>query len=98
MVNRSRAQSLDPLIIPCMFDRRTRAAIESLSYLRETYAESLWSDVIPVDTQFREASKRGVPISHMQPSSRGAQAYLRLLAELDEDPRIGAEMREEASA
>lgn len=84
MVNRSRTDALNPLIIPCMFDRRTRAAVQSLDYLRDTYAEMLWNEVIPIDTQFREASKLGVPISGTTPSSRGARAYLKLLEDLTE--------------
>jgi chromosome partitioning protein len=99
MVNRSRKDSLNPLIIPCMFDRRTRAAIQSLDYLRESYADTIWDSVIPVDTQFREASKLGVPISHTVPSSRGAQAYLQLLEHLMEAPADRTELRaKEASA
>jgi chromosome partitioning protein len=55
--------------------------------------------VIPVDTQFREASKLGVPISHTVPSSRGAQAYLQLLQELLDAPAGRRDRRaEEASA
>ena len=65
-----------------MFDRRTRASIESLRALREQYAEKVWSSVIPVDTQFREASRRGLPISYMNKSARGSQAYLALLTSL----------------
>jgi chromosome partitioning protein len=82
MILRARKEPLDYLILPTMFDRRTRAAIESLRQLRETYAEHIWQGVIPVDTQFREASRRGLPITHIAASSRGAKAYLELLDKL----------------
>lgn len=82
MVLRARKRPLDYLIVPTMFDRRTRAAIESLRQLREKYPDHMWDQVIPVDTQFREASKRGLPLSHVASSSRGAKAYRALLDSL----------------
>ena len=82
MILRARTEPLEYLIIPTMFDRRTRAAIESLRQLRDSYAEHIWSEVIPVDTQFREASRQGKPLSHIMPSSRGAKAYAQLLDKL----------------
>ncbi len=95
MIMRARRDRLEYLIVPTMFDRRTRAAIDSLRQLRETYGERVWDAVIPVDTKFREASKRGVPLPMMLPSSRGAQAYealLRtLLGESPEPLRAGGE-------
>lgn len=82
MILRARKQPLDYMIIPTMFDRRTRAAIESLRQLRESYAEQIWEGVIPVDTKFREASSRGVPLTHVAAASRGAKAYSVLLDKL----------------
>ncbi|HEB99152.1 MAG TPA: ParA family protein [Thiotrichales bacterium] len=78
MVMRARHQQVPHLVVPTMFDRRTRASTEALQALRERHAEALWDDLIPVDTQFREASKAGVPLSCWRPSSRGARAYARL--------------------
>ena len=82
MILRARKQPLEYTIVPTMFDRRTRAAIESLRQLREQYGEHMWQSVIPVDTRFREASRQGLPISRVAPSSRGAQAYRSLLTDL----------------
>ena len=82
MVTRSRKAPLKSVIIPTMFDRRTRAAIESLKVLRETYGDKVWDSVIPVDTKFREASHRGLPISLMNKSTRGSKAYQVLLDSL----------------
>lgn len=79
MITRSRKEPLEATIIPTMFDRRTRASIDSLKVLRDTYGEIVWKSVIPVDTQFREASQNGLPISLMKRSSRGSQAYSELL-------------------
>lgn len=82
MITRSRKMPLPSTIIPTMFDRRTRASTESLRALREKYQDKVWDSVIPVDTQFREASRRGIPISLLNKSSRGSKAYAALLHEL----------------
>ncbi len=79
MIQRSRRMVLSYTIVPTLFDRRTRASIESLRVLRERYPEHLWDAVIPVDTQLREASKAGAPLPLMQRSARGARAYEALL-------------------
>ncbi|MGD8430147.1 MAG: ParA family protein, partial [Ectothiorhodospiraceae bacterium] len=55
MIQQSRGRELSFLIVPTMFDQRTRASVESMEALRERYPENLWSGVIPEDTQFREA-------------------------------------------
>jgi len=75
MINRARPTPLPYLIVPTMFDRRTRASIETLRVLRERYGRVLWDAVIPVDTQFREASRAGMPLSLMNARARGAVAY-----------------------
>lgn len=82
MIYRARKSEFQFTIVPTMFDRRTRAAFDSLKTLRAQYGQDLWESVIPVDTRFREASKRGLPLSTMQPSARGAQAYEALLNDL----------------
>lgn len=87
MIQQARRFPLQFLIVPTMFDRRTRAAIDSLRLLREQYGEDLWSGVIPIDTKFREASKQGLPLSTVLPGSRGAQAYASLLQTLQQDRR-----------
>jgi chromosome partitioning protein len=79
MITRSRKTPLRSTIIPTMFDRRTRASLESLQALREQYAEKVWNSVIPVDTQFREASRKGLPISFLNKTTRGSIAYQELL-------------------
>lgn len=83
MVNRSRPRRLQHLIVPTMFDRRTRASIHALEELRSRYqGPELWSGVVPVDTRFREASEQGKSLSQLAPGSRGAEAFLCLLDDL----------------
>lgn len=79
MITKSRKEPLQSTILPTMFDRRTRASLESLRALRDKYGDLVWESVIPVDTQFREASQQGLPISLMNKSTRGSKAYEALL-------------------
>ena len=82
MITKSRKSPLRSVIVPTMFDRRTKASTQSLHALREQYAEKVWPSVIPVDTQFREASRQGLPISIMNKATRGSKAYEALLVYL----------------
>ena len=82
MVLKARKTPLAYTIVPTMYDRRTRASIDSLQVLRQNYRENLWHGIIPVDTKFREASRAGIPPSMFDPKTRGVQAYASLLEEL----------------
>ena len=82
MVTKSRQTPLPYLIVPTMFDQRTRASIDALRVLRRSYPDSLWHSLIPVDTLLREASKAGIPPAYFTPQGRGATAYDRLLRDL----------------
>ena len=85
MIIKSRKGELDYTIVATMFDRRTRAAHDALEMLQQLYREYLAKTIIPIDTQFREASSRGLPLTVMQPKSRGALAYVDLLDELQQN-------------
>ena len=67
------------MIVPTMFDKRTRASLQALSTMRQDYAYRVWGSVIPVDTRFRDAAKAGVPLSILGTGYRGAVAYAELL-------------------
>lgn len=86
MVTKSRHVPLPYLIVPTMFDRRTRASIDTLRVMRESYPDRLWRGLIPIDTQFREASKAGIPPALYAPNSHGVTAYGELLQELLQEP------------
>lgn len=79
MVTRARKLPLHYTIVPTLFDRRTRAALDSLQTLRSRYSSAVWCSEIPVDTQFREASRQGVPLAVSHPRARGSLAYSELL-------------------
>ncbi len=82
MINRSRSSRLPYLIIPTMFDKSTRASVGALEQLKEIGGDDLWDQVIPVDNQFLEASRNGLPLAQFMPQSRGAQAFRQLLEHL----------------
>ena len=79
MVFHTRKNAPDYTIVPTMFDKRTRAAKESLKVLREQYPKHIWESVIPVDTKLREASQAGLPAAMYAPNSRAVEAYADLL-------------------
>lgn len=79
MMQRAQHKELPYTILPTMFDKRTRASLGTLRILRERYREHVWRFMIPVDTQFREASRLGVPLSINSPNDRGSQAYSEFL-------------------
>lgn len=70
-------------IVPTMFDKRTKASLETYRKLRELYGENVWNGVVPVDTKFRDASLAQTPPSVFAPKSRGVFAYDTLLSYLD---------------
>jgi len=79
MIGHSQGGILPYTIIPTFFDRRTRASIDALRAMRDLHGEHLWARMIPIDTQFREASREGKPISVYNPDARGTEAYSSLL-------------------
>lgn len=85
MVLRARKRPLPYVVIPTMFDRRVQSSLESLTALRDRFPDVLAKTVIPVDTQFREASQHGAPLNYINPQARGVIAYTALLNQLFAD-------------
>ncbi len=81
MINKvkGKEQGLQYTILPTMYDCRTRASVQTLKALNNDYKEHIWRSVIPVDTQFREASKAGKPLSISSPKDKGSIAYKEFL-------------------
>ncbi len=86
MIGRARGGTPAYTIIPTFYDRRTRASTDALRAMRDQHGDHLWSRVIPVDTQFREASRSGTPINIHSPSARGTEAYASLVRWLQAEP------------
>lgn len=79
MIMRSRKIPVPYTILPTMYDKRTRASQQSLQHLEEHYSANLSNTPIPIDTQFREASRAGVPLPMVDRYTRGVVAYTSLL-------------------
>jgi chromosome partitioning protein len=79
MVFHSRKTPPKFTIVPTMFDKRTRAARESLVVLHQQYPGNIWNSVIPVDTRVRDASQQGVPLPLLDKSAKAVEAYSELL-------------------
>lgn len=69
-------------IVPTMFDKRTKASILTYQKLKDTYQKKVWAGVIPIDTNFRNASLAQKVPSDYAASSRGVYAYKSLLKHL----------------
>ena len=80
MVSRAQQRELDHVVLPTLYDQRTRASRESLQSLRKQYPGRVWDGLIPVDTRFRDASRAGVPLTVIAPGARGSQGYEAFLA------------------
>lgn len=82
MIGRAKHPVPEYTILPTMFDRRTGASVNTLRLLRDRYPDTLWRSVIPVDTQFRDASRLGIPLTIRAPNDRGSLAYEEFLKDL----------------
>jgi chromosome partitioning protein len=83
LLNNARASGLPYLIIPTMYDQRTRSSNQSLEMLKQHYGEGVWNGTIPIDTLFRDASKIGVPLPTLNSTTKGVKAYESLLLHLN---------------
>lgn len=79
IMQKSRGGAFDYCIIPTMYDKRTRASLNTLEDIKNSYSDKVWSGVIPVDTKFRDASLQHLPVSLYAHNCRGAFAYETLL-------------------
>ena len=75
----TKAKELHYLIVPTMFDCRTKASHMSLASMKESYGDLVWDKYIPEDTRLRDASQAHVPATKMYPNCRGSKAYVDLL-------------------
>ncbi len=83
IMQKSRKQAFKVTIVPTMYDKRTKASLQTLNQLKNDYLHRVWTSAIPIDTKFRDASLKRLPISHFAQGSRGAFAYRQLLIYLE---------------
>ncbi|WP_281556591.1 ParA family protein [Thalassomonas sp. RHCl1] len=75
-------------IIPTMYDKRTKASLLAYRSLQEMYGDKVWSSVVPIDTNFRNASVEQKVPSDYAHSTRGVYAYKKLLNYLMNLPAV----------
>lgn len=96
MIEHTKKSQLDWMIVPTMFDKRTKASLQSLQILLQTYGANVWDNYIPIDTQFRDASTVGKPLPLLNTRSRGSIAYGELFEAFGGEAMQPFELSEEA--
>ncbi|HCG8130696.1 ParA family protein [Vibrio parahaemolyticus] len=83
IMQKSRPDVFKVTIVPTMYDKRTRASLQTLTQLKKDYPNQVWTSAVPIDTKFRDASLKHLPASHFASGSRGVFAYKQLLIYLE---------------
>jgi chromosome partitioning protein len=73
-------QKLNPTIevqgvILSMFDGRTNLSIQVVEEVKKYFKDKVYSTIIPRNVKLAEAPGFGLPITHYDPNSKGAEAY-----------------------
>lgn len=82
LLNKVLAKPVAWKALATMFDRRAGACRRVLELLRNKLGGKMFDTVVDMDTQFREASARGLVIYDVAPDSRGAREYMALAKEI----------------
>lgn len=82
LLNKVLAKPVAWKALATMFDRRAGACRRVLELLRNKLRGKMFDTVVGMDTQFREASARGLVIYDVAPDSRGAREYMALAKEI----------------
>ncbi|MGF1726791.1 ParA family protein [Photobacterium nomapromontoriensis] len=83
IMQKSRPAGFRVTIIPTMYDKRTRASLQTLQELKLRFPDQVWASAIPIDTKFRDASIKHMPPSLFSRNCRGVFAYKTLLNYLE---------------
>ena len=83
IMEKSKPAGFKVTIVPTMYDKRTRASLQTLQELKLRYPELVWASAVPIDTKFRDASIKRMPPSLFSRSCRGVFAYKTLLNYLE---------------
>ena len=62
-------------VILSMFDGRTNLSIQVVEEVKKYFKDKVYSTVIPRNIKLAEAPGFGLPITHYDPTSKGADAY-----------------------
>ena len=69
-------------IVLTMYDRRNNLSSQVASYVRSFMGERVYETVIPRNVRVGEAPSHGLPVTHHDPHSAGAEAYFQLAKEV----------------
>ncbi|WP_186176193.1 ParA family protein [Vibrio jasicida] len=83
IMQKSRPGGFKVTIVPTMYDKRTKASLQTLTQLKKDYPNQVWTSAVPIDTKFRDASLKHLPASYFASGSRGVFAYKQLLIYLE---------------
>lgn len=73
---------LDYIILPTMYDTRTRVSKSVLEDLEKKYPNNVWFPGIPIDTKLKEAYKKHIPTNIYAPRAKSVKTYAMLLHEI----------------
>ena len=76
------AQDINVMVLPSMYDIRTKMGREILSELRKHFSEKMFKTVVNFNTKLKEAASLGQPISEYDPASKGHKDFQALAEEL----------------
>jgi len=62
-------------VILSMFDGRTNLSIQVVEEVKKYFRDKVYSTIIPRNVKLAEAPSYGLPITHYDPQSKGAEAY-----------------------
>ena len=74
---------VDVRLLPSLYDGRTRYARQTLSDIREQFADICFDTVIRQTVKLREAAQRGSPVVFSAPTSPGAADFSALAMEVE---------------
>ncbi|MBU5849181.1 ParA family protein, partial [Vibrio cholerae O1] len=71
----SRSVEFKVNIVYTMYDKITRASLQTFNQLKKDYQDKVWTSAVPIDTKFSDASLQRLPASHFAEGRRGVFAY-----------------------
>jgi chromosome partitioning protein len=75
-------QQINVMVLPSMYDIRTKMGREILGELRKHFSERMFKTVVNFNTKLKEAASLGQPISEYDPASKGYSDFKSLADEL----------------
>jgi chromosome partitioning protein len=72
-------------VILSMFDGRTNLSIQVVEEVKKYFGDKVYATVIPRNIKLAEAPGFGLPITHYDPQSKGAEAYMEFAEEFLRD-------------